>query len=81
MIKRYCDIVPVLRPMVAFIKRWAKPLGLNSPSTAKGAPTFSSYAFMLMTIAYLQVSNPSVLNFDESTKSVQTDSLSLFHAS
>jgi hypothetical protein len=41
--------------MMVFIKRWAKPLGLNSPSR-KGAPvTFSSYALMLMTIGLLQV--------------------------
>lgn len=60
MIRRYCDIVPILRPMVAFIKRWAKPLGLNSPSIKGGPQTFSSYALMLMTISYLQVSIPDI---------------------
>ena len=54
MIKRYCDIVPILRPMVAYIKHWAKPLGLNKSGT-RNNPTFSSYALMLMTISYLQV--------------------------
>lgn len=56
MIKRYCDLVPLLRPMVAYLKCWAKPLGLNNPSSADGKPvTFSSYALMLMTISFLQV--------------------------
>ncbi|KIM76913.1 hypothetical protein PILCRDRAFT_635010 [Piloderma croceum F 1598] len=54
MIKRYCDIVPILRPMIAYIKRWAKPLGLNSPSMTNGPQSFSSYALVLMTISYLQ---------------------------
>ncbi|EGN94374.1 hypothetical protein SERLA73DRAFT_188220 [Serpula lacrymans var. lacrymans S7.3] len=55
MIKRYCDLVPVLRPMLGYVKRWAKPLGLNHPSTGQGPPTFSTYAFALMVIGYLQM--------------------------
>ncbi|KAJ4485383.1 hypothetical protein J3R30DRAFT_1348710 [Lentinula aciculospora] len=54
MIKHYCDIQPILRPMLGFIKCWAKPLGLNKPGIQDGPPTFSSYAFALMTIAFLQ---------------------------
>ncbi|KAJ3880899.1 hypothetical protein F5051DRAFT_501568 [Lentinula edodes] len=54
MIKHYCDIQPLLRPMLAFIKSWASPLGLNKPGIVDGPPTFSSYAFALMTIAFLQ---------------------------
>ncbi|KAJ3788145.1 hypothetical protein GGU10DRAFT_347102 [Lentinula aff. detonsa] len=54
LIKHYCDIQPLLRPMLAFIKAWAKPLGLNKPGTQDGPPTFSSYALTLMTIAFLQ---------------------------
>lgn len=55
LIKQYCDICPFLRPMLAFIKSWAKPLGYNNPSGPLPARTFSSYAFALMTIATLQV--------------------------
>ncbi|KAJ3893064.1 hypothetical protein GG344DRAFT_64050 [Lentinula edodes] len=54
MIRHYCDIQPLLRPMLAFIKSWASPLGLNKPGIVDGPPTFSSYAFVLMTIAFLQ---------------------------
>lgn len=60
MIKHYCDISPVLRPMLHLIKRWAKPRGLNSPSIDTGKVTFSSYALTLMTIGFLQVSLRSV---------------------
>ena len=56
MIKRYCDVIPILRPMVWSLKRWAKGLGMNDPSGNRGAVTFSSYALMLMTISFLQVS-------------------------
>ncbi|KAJ3756139.1 hypothetical protein EV360DRAFT_48491, partial [Lentinula raphanica] len=56
MIKQYCNHQPLLRPMLAFIKSWAKPRGLNKPGISDGPPTFSSYAFAVMTIAYLQVS-------------------------
>ncbi|KAJ4480345.1 hypothetical protein C8R41DRAFT_495763 [Lentinula lateritia] len=54
MIRHYCDIQPLLQPMLAFIKSWASPLGLNKPGIVDGPPTFSSYAFALMTIAFLQ---------------------------
>jgi DNA polymerase sigma len=57
MIKHYCDISTILRPMLRIIKMWAKPLGLNTPGRSeKGkSVTFSSYAFALMTISFLQV--------------------------
>ncbi|RDB26847.1 Poly(A) RNA polymerase cid11 [Hypsizygus marmoreus] len=56
LIKAYCDISPLLRPMLAIIKLWAKPLGLNDPNPARRGPiTFSSYAFALMTIGFLQM--------------------------
>ncbi|KAF7377694.1 Non-specific serine/threonine protein kinase [Mycena sanguinolenta] len=55
LIKRYCQLNPVLVPMIRYIKSWAKPLGLNSPSPVLGRPvTFSSYALVIMTIALLQ---------------------------
>lgn len=48
---------PILRPLLYEVKEWAKPLGLNSPSGVKGmSMSFSSYAFALMTIGFLQVS-------------------------
>jgi DNA polymerase sigma len=56
MIKDYCDAHPFVRPLLYSIKEWAKPLGLNSPSPPRGDPaSFSSYAFALMTISFLQV--------------------------
>lgn len=56
MIKEYCDAHPFVRPLLYAIKKWAKPLGLNSPSPARGkSATFSSYALALMTISFLQV--------------------------
>ncbi|KAI0916239.1 hypothetical protein AcV5_003234 [Taiwanofungus camphoratus] len=54
MIRRYCDLEPVLRPLLVAIKAWAKPLGLNDPSGSKGFPTFSSYALTIMAIALFQ---------------------------
>ncbi|KAH9026816.1 hypothetical protein EDB85DRAFT_1978024 [Lactarius pseudohatsudake] len=55
LIQQYCDILPVLRPLLLLIKRWARPLGYNSPAGAPGEPiTFSSYAFAIMTIGLLQ---------------------------
>ncbi|KAK0444215.1 uncharacterized protein EV420DRAFT_1007345 [Desarmillaria tabescens] len=55
MVKRYCELSPLLRPMVRVIKKWAKPLKLNSPSIRSGGRvTFSSYALTLITIAFLQ---------------------------
>jgi hypothetical protein len=58
LIKRYCQLSPALVQMLVYIKKWAKPLGHNFPSsTKKGVPvTFSSYALVLMTIGFLQVS-------------------------
>ncbi|KAF4585037.1 hypothetical protein EYR40_001870 [Pleurotus pulmonarius] len=54
MLKIYCDMSPVLRPMLFAVKAWAKPLGLNNPS-GMGPRTFSSYALALMTIGFLQM--------------------------
>ncbi|KAJ7905035.1 hypothetical protein B0H13DRAFT_1620245 [Mycena leptocephala] len=56
LIKHYCQLNPVLRTMIQYIKMWAKPLGLNRPSpTQRGASvTFSSYALVMMTIGFLQ---------------------------
>ncbi|KJA17193.1 hypothetical protein HYPSUDRAFT_46650 [Hypholoma sublateritium FD-334 SS-4] len=55
MIKEYCALSPVLRPLLFRIKEWAKPLGMNMPTGALGVPaSFSSYALTLMTIAFLQ---------------------------
>ncbi|KAI9457638.1 hypothetical protein BJY52DRAFT_1272005 [Lactarius psammicola] len=55
LIRNYCDILPVLRPLLLAIKRWARPLGYNSPAGAPGEPiTFSSYALAIMTIGLLQ---------------------------
>jgi len=55
MIKEYCDAHPFLRPLLYRIKKWAKPLGLNSPSPVRGSSaTFSSYALALMTISFMQ---------------------------
>lgn len=53
LIKRYCQLSHILRPMLYEIKTWAKPLGLNNPSGG-GPRSFSSYAFALMTIGFLQ---------------------------
>ena len=56
LIRHYCDILPVLRPLLLAIKRWARPLGYNSPASAPGVPvTFSSYTLAIMTIGLLQV--------------------------
>ncbi|KAK7050439.1 hypothetical protein R3P38DRAFT_2686481 [Favolaschia claudopus] len=63
LIKRYCELNPVLRPMIQYIKQWAKPLGLNRSSFNLKHPsnnflakpiTFSSYALVMMTIGFLQ---------------------------
>ncbi|KIJ56368.1 hypothetical protein M422DRAFT_23649 [Sphaerobolus stellatus SS14] len=55
LIRRYCNLVPYLRPMIMTIKSWAKPLGLNNPSGQHGPSTFSSYALAIMAIGYLQI--------------------------
>ncbi|KAG7440441.1 uncharacterized protein BT62DRAFT_583201 [Guyanagaster necrorhizus] len=55
MVNRYCDLSLLLRPMVRIVKKWAKPLKLNSPAIRSGGRvTFSSYALTLITIAFLQ---------------------------
>ncbi|KAI0260766.1 hypothetical protein BC834DRAFT_845969 [Gloeopeniophorella convolvens] len=55
LIRHYCDLQPVLRPLLLAIKRWARPLGYNSPSVSGGMPvTFSSYALAMMTIGLFQ---------------------------
>ncbi|KAI9454200.1 hypothetical protein F5148DRAFT_444371 [Russula earlei] len=55
LVRHYCDILPVLRPLLLAIKRWARPLGYNSPTGALGTPvTFSSYTLSIMTIGLLQ---------------------------
>ncbi|KAJ7472262.1 hypothetical protein B0H11DRAFT_1729327 [Mycena galericulata] len=55
LIRRYCELNPVLVDMVLYIKKWAKPLGLNAPSSRQRGPvTFSSYALVMMTIGFLQ---------------------------
>ncbi|KAL9709470.1 hypothetical protein Ac2012v2_007205 [Leucoagaricus gongylophorus] len=56
MIKQYAEQSPHLIPLLKAIKLWAKPLGLNAPSPEipKAPVTFSSYAYALMTIAFMQ---------------------------
>lgn len=58
MIQRYAEQSPHFVPLLKAIKLWAKPLGLNTPSpeVARAPVTFSSYAYALMTIAFMQVS-------------------------
>ncbi|KAH9950743.1 hypothetical protein B0H21DRAFT_686033, partial [Amylocystis lapponica] len=55
MLRRYCDLAPTLRPVIASIKNWARSLGLNDPAGAKGAVSFSSYTLSLMTVALFQM--------------------------
>ncbi|KAJ7040791.1 hypothetical protein C8F04DRAFT_919301, partial [Mycena alexandri] len=57
LIKRYCELNPLLITMIQYIKLWAKPLGLNSPgrkAKGQGVVTFSSYALTMMTIGFMQ---------------------------
>ncbi|THH22531.1 hypothetical protein EUX98_g8157, partial [Antrodiella citrinella] len=55
LISRYCELLPVMRPLLVFLKQWAGRLGLNDASGAIGrAPSFGSYALTLMTIAMFQ---------------------------
>ncbi|KAG9111194.1 hypothetical protein FRC07_008082, partial [Ceratobasidium sp. 392] len=56
LLAHYCNIYQPLRPMIFFLKRWAKSYGLNDPSAQTGPPGFSSYCLALMTVAYLQAS-------------------------
>ncbi|TDL20577.1 Nucleotidyltransferase [Rickenella mellea] len=54
LISRYCELSPLLRPMLYWIKLWARANGLSNPSGL--APTsFTSYAFVTMTIGFLQI--------------------------
>ena len=57
MIRHYVSLQPVLVPLLRMIKRWAKTVGMNSPS--KRPVSFSSYTLSLMTIAWFQVSPPA----------------------
>ncbi|KAF9447620.1 hypothetical protein P691DRAFT_671121, partial [Macrolepiota fuliginosa MF-IS2] len=56
LLQRYTKLSPHLRGLLLAIKRWAGPLGLNTPSPTKPGEkvTFSSYAFALMTVGFLQ---------------------------
>ncbi|KAF8841487.1 hypothetical protein BDN67DRAFT_513737 [Paxillus ammoniavirescens] len=55
MLRAYCDLLPGLRSVIAAIKLWARPLGLNSPGREhKRSPTLSTYALALMTLGWLQ---------------------------
>jgi len=56
MLQRYTKLSPHMRGLLLAVKRWAKPLGFNSPSPMKPGEkvTFSSYAFALMTVGFLQ---------------------------
>lgn len=69
MIKEYCDAHPFLRPLLYRIKKWAKGVGLNSPSPVRGSPvSFSSYALALMTIGFLQVRHFVIISRDSSAE-------------
>ncbi|KAI9508123.1 hypothetical protein F5148DRAFT_1199008, partial [Russula earlei] len=55
LVRHYCDILTVLRPLLLAIKRWARPLGYNSSTGALGTPvTYSSYTLSIMTIGLPQ---------------------------
>ena len=53
LLNRYCELSPLLRPMLFALKHWAKRRGLNDPSATPATP--SSFAYAFMTIAFLQV--------------------------
>ncbi|PFH51657.1 hypothetical protein AMATHDRAFT_58801 [Amanita thiersii Skay4041] len=55
LIKQYFQLHPLLQPMVALVKLWAKPLGLNNPSKPNTTTTFNSYALALMIIGFMQM--------------------------
>jgi len=61
LIKHYCDLYQPLRPLLFFLKTWAKSHGFNDPSGGGGPVSFSSYCLTLMTISWLQVSSISLL--------------------
>ncbi|KAJ1305021.1 hypothetical protein OPQ81_000064 [Rhizoctonia solani] len=54
LLAQYCNLYQPLRPLIFFLKRWAKSYGLNDPSAQTGPPGFSSYCLALMTVAFLQ---------------------------
>ncbi|KAF8601822.1 hypothetical protein BDV93DRAFT_524553 [Ceratobasidium sp. AG-I] len=54
LLEHYCNLYRPLRPLIFFLKRWAKSYGLNDPSAQNGPPGFSSYCLALMTVAFLQ---------------------------
>ena len=51
--KCYVSLQPLLIPLLRLIKRWARSVGMNSPS--KRPASFNSYTLTLMTIAWFQV--------------------------
>jgi len=53
LIRHYVSMQPVLIPLLRLMKRWAKTVGMNSPS--KRPASFSSYTLTLMTIVWFQV--------------------------
>jgi DNA polymerase sigma len=53
MMGHYVSLQPALIPLLRLIKRWARNVGMNSPS--KRPVSFSSYTLTLMTIAWFQV--------------------------
>lgn len=57
LIDSYCRMYPMLRPLIFFIKFWAKSHGLNNPSAVNGPRTMSSYCYTLMIISWLQMIN------------------------
>lgn len=58
-VNRYCDLLPLLRPLLVFIKAWAKSVNLNDRSgrggKSIGGTSFSTHALTLMTIGMFQV--------------------------
>ncbi|PAV80408.1 hypothetical protein WR25_23579 [Diploscapter pachys] len=58
MLKRYCEWAPEILPALGmFAKKWAKFVDIGDP--VRG--TLSSYAFIVLTIHYLQRTSPPVL--------------------
>jgi len=53
LIRQYCMLSPLVRPMIYVIKYWARNRELNDPSALRATP--SSYTYALMTIAFLQM--------------------------
>jgi DNA polymerase sigma len=54
LLNTYFDLHIDLRPLAMFLKLWLRQRQLNSPSKSKAAVSFSSYALLLMLVAYLQ---------------------------